>query len=301
MLKTAQKIPPVIKWSGSKRNVAYKIGKFIPSAKRYFEPFVGGGALLPFRKIQNGIAGDIIPELIALWNAIKLNPEKTANEYKKRWEKLRENGCTVYYDIRDNFNATRNEYDFLFLTRTCVNGLIRYNDKGEFNNSFHLTRPGIHPDRLSNIIKEWRFIIKDIDFYTCDYREVIEMAREDDFFFLDPPYGGTKGRYTKEKFDTHDFYVNLDKLNTAGAKWILTFDGSAGSRTYSYEVPGEIYTHKETIITGLSPFTKMMNTGIDVVEESVYFNFNPDISLTTKSRKQINNESTLFNGLDVQN
>jgi DNA adenine methylase len=300
MLKTAKKVQPVIKWSGSKRNAASEIGRFIPSAKRYFEPFVGGGALLPFRKIQNGAAGDIIPELIALWNAVKANPEKTASEYKKRWEKLQKNGYTVYYDIRDSFNATRNEYDFLFLTRTCVNGLIRYNDKGEFNNSFHLTRPGIHPARLSSIINEWHFIIKNIDFYNCDYRELIETARKDDFFFLDPPYGGTKGRYTKEKFDTHEFYMQLDKLNTAGAKWILTFDGSAGSRTYSYEVPEEIYTHKETIITGLSPFTKMMNARIDVVEESVYFNFNHGIPLTIKSRKQINNEPALFSGFDVQ-
>jgi DNA adenine methylase len=84
MLKTIKKFPPVIKWSGSKRNVAPEISKFIPSAKRYFEPFVGGGAVLPFRRIQNGVAGDIIPELIALWNAIKSKPEKTANEYKKR-------------------------------------------------------------------------------------------------------------------------------------------------------------------------------------------------------------------------
>jgi DNA adenine methylase len=43
------------------------LSKYIPESKRYFEPFLGGGALLPFRKIQTGIAGDIIPELIALW------------------------------------------------------------------------------------------------------------------------------------------------------------------------------------------------------------------------------------------
>jgi DNA adenine methylase len=212
---------------------------------------------------------------------------------------LQKNGYTVYYEIRNSFNATKNEYDFLFLTRTCVNGLIRYNDKGEFNNSFHITRPGINPGALSNIINQWRFIIKDINFYNCDYRDIIEMAGKDDFFFLDPPYGGTKGRYTKEKFDTHEFYMQLDKLNSTGTKWILTFDGNAGSRTYSYEVPREIYIHKETITTGLSPFTRMMNTGIDVVEESVYFNFNPEIPLTTKIRKHINNEPTLFSGFDM--
>ena len=279
MLNDTKKIPPVIKWSGSKRNVACQIGNYIPLAKRYFEPFLGGGALLPFRKIQDGKASDIIPELISLWNAVKTNPETTANEYRKRWNRLQKEGYKVYYDIRDSFNATRNEHDFLFLTRTCVNGLIRYNDKGDFNNSFHLTRPGINPDTLSQIIRQWHFMIKDIDFLNCDYRELIEDVTRDDFLFLDPPYGGTKGRYTKERFDVLDFYMQLDKLNIIGAKWILTFDGNAGNRTYSYDLPKEIYTYKQTMTTGLSPFTKMMNTTIDVVEESVYFNFDPGIKL----------------------
>ena len=57
-------IPPVIKWSGSKRNVARTLSEYFPKMNRYLEPFVGGGALLPFRKNSNGIAGDIIPELI---------------------------------------------------------------------------------------------------------------------------------------------------------------------------------------------------------------------------------------------
>ena len=279
MLNDTKKIPPVIKWSGSKRNVACQIGNYIPLAKRYFEPFLGGGALLPFRKIQDGKASDIIPELISLWNAVKTNPETTANEYRKRWNRLQKEGYKVYYDIRDSFNATRNEHDFLFLTRTCVNGLIRYNDKGDFNNSFHLTRPCINPDTLSQIIRQWHFMIKDIDFLNCDYRELIEDVTRDDFLFLDPPYGGTKGRYTKERFDVLDFYMQLDKLNIIGAKWILTFDGNAGNRTYSYDLPKEIYTYKQTMTTGLSPFTKMMNTTIDVVEESVYFNFDPGIKL----------------------
>nr|AGS51564.1 DNA adenine methylase [uncultured bacterium contig00004] len=133
MLVSQKSFPPVIKWSGSKRSIANDLSNLFPSCKRYFEPFLGGGALLPFRKIQYGYASDIIPELITLWDAIKTKPQKVSAEYKKRWERLQKEGYEVFYEIRDNFNASRNEHDFLFLTRTCVNGLIRYNSKGEFN------------------------------------------------------------------------------------------------------------------------------------------------------------------------
>jgi len=299
MLVASKRFPPVIKWSGSKRSVANNLSKYIPRSKRYFEPFLGGGALLPFRKIQAGYASDVIPELIALWNAIKTNPEKVSAEYRKRWEKLQKNGYEVFYLIRDNFNATRNEYDFLFLTRTCVNGLIRYNNQGEFNNSFHITRPGINPKSLNDIILQWHFVIKDIEFYNCDYRELTAIAKKDDFIFFDPPYGGTKGRYTKEKFDLNNFFDELVKLNNKGVKWILTFDGKAGNRNYMYELPKSLYCHKVIIQTGHSPFSKLMNTSIDSVNESVYLNFTPPVEIFAELTNNISKESTLFPAINM--
>ena len=67
-------VKPVIKWSGSKRAVAPELSAHITPAKRYFEPFIGGGSLLPFRRIETAIAGDIIPELINLWHLIQNEP-----------------------------------------------------------------------------------------------------------------------------------------------------------------------------------------------------------------------------------
>src|SRR3989344_3135634 len=148
-------IPPVIKWTGSKRPIAYKLAKLFPKSDRFFDPFVGGGAILPFFQGKPAIVGDVIPELIALWTLIKEKPDLVASEYAKRWNRLQTEGYKVYYEFRDNFNATKDPLDFLFLSRTCVNGLIRYNKEGKFNNSLHHTRPGIHPKTLQEIIKNW--------------------------------------------------------------------------------------------------------------------------------------------------
>lgn len=267
--------PAVIKWSGSKRPVARQLADFFSYGETYFEPFVGGGSMIPFSLSEKGMASDIIPELIDLWNEIKNNPELVANEYEIRWKLLQEQGPQVYYDVRDSFNKSKNCYDFLFLTRTCVNGLIRYNSEGEFNNSFHLSRPGINPNTLRKVLLQWSESIQKFTFRTCDYRELLESVKEGDFVFLDPPYGGSKDRYTRTLFDLDAFYSELERLNRKGVKWMLTFDGMAGDREYSFAPPAEIFRHKFSINTGNSAFTKVMNSQKDVIQESVYLNYEP--------------------------
>lgn len=294
MIRPKNIVEPVVKWSGSKRYVAPELSRHIVKQKRYIEPFIGGGAMLPFRQISKAVASDIIPELINLWKQIKSNPEMVAEEYRQRWERLQTEGHNVFYEVRDNFNSTKNEFDFLFLTRTCVNGLIRYNTNGEFNNSMHKNRPGIKPNTLKEIILKWSYFVRDVEFLNCDYRQTLADADNNDFVFLDPPYGGTKDRYTKTEFNLVDFYSELERLNSVGAKWILTFDGTAGNREYDYQLPKELYKHKTEIKTGNSPFTKSMKTSIDAVYESVYFNFETAVELRNNCCKNTVQELAFF-------
>ena len=266
-------LQPVIKWSGSKRTVASQLGEFFLPAQNYYEPFVGGGAMMPFAKAEKGKASDIIPELIALWNEIKNNPEVVANEYEIRWNRLQNGSFQVFYEVRDIFNSTKNPLDFLFLTRTCLNGMIRYNNAGEFNNSLHLTRPGIDPKRLAAIINQWHKVVNKFSFLNVDYRECLEDVKKGDFVFLDPPYGGTKSRYTQTTFSLEEFYQTLDLLNSKGVNWMLTFDGSSGKRNYSYAPPEELYKSTFKIKTGKSAFRKVIDKVQEDIFESVYLNY----------------------------
>lgn len=266
-------LQPVIKWSGSKRTVASQLGEFFLPANTYYEPFVGGGAMMPFAKANKGKAGDIIPELIALWNEIKVNPELVATEYEYRWNRLQTEGYQVFYEVRDMFNKTKDPFAFLFLTRTCLNGMIRYNSAGEFNNSLHLTRPGIAPERLAAIINQWHQFIRKFEFLNVDYRACLADVKKGDFVFLDPPYGGTKSRYTQTPFSLDEFYQTLDMLNAKGVNWMLTFDGSSGERNYSYAPPEELYKSTFKVKTGKSAFRKVIDKVQEDVFESVYLNY----------------------------
>lgn len=268
-------IDPVIKWSGSKRSVASVLGTLFPPAKRHIEPFIGSGATLPFRTAKAALAGDVIPELIDLWRLIRDNPNTVTKEYESRWLRLQKEGHTAYYAIRESFNTNRCPFDLLFLTRTCVNGLVRFNSYGEFNNSLHHTRPGIAPARFSRIIHQWSQVVQGVEFIVADYLETLSVVDTDDFVFLDPPYGGTKGRYIPKEFSLQLFWNELDRLNSLDVKWILTFDGKAGKRTYTVDIPKTLFKVHLDLPTGNSPFTKLMKTGVDAVVESVYLNFDP--------------------------
>lgn len=266
---------PVIKWSGSKRSIAQVLARLFPRTERFFDPFVGGGAILPYVEAPETTAGDIIPELIALWQLIQQHPEDVAVGYSERWRRRQTEGHTAYYDIRDSFNATRNPVDLLFLSRTCVNGLIRFNASREFNNSLHHTRPGIAPARLRLVIERWSRRIQSVTFRVADYRETLSDAKRGDLAFLDPPYACNRGRYRPDQFDLKAFFEELERLNRIDARWVLTFDGHAGSRIYEGGIPSGLYRHHLAVPTGNSPFTRLMGTAIDLVTESVYLNFDP--------------------------
>ena len=268
-------IKPVIKWTGSKRSQAPEILKNIPDKYNvYYEPFVGGGSILYALFPEKAICGDICEPLIALWNAIKDNPVMLAKAYRQRWTRLQEEGYTAYYAIRDDFNRTGSPEDLMFLSRTCVNGLIRFNANGEFNNSLHHTRPGIHPDSLDKIIMDWSNHIKGAMFYAEDYQKTTALAKEGDFVYLDPPYFHTIGRYYgTSSIDFEEFLDFLDGLNQRGIKFMLSFDGKRGDTDYTVELPEELYKRHIFVASGNSSFKKVMDKESQQVYESLYMNY----------------------------
>jgi DNA adenine methylase len=268
-------LDPVIKWSGSKRTQAHIIVPLVPPSGVYYEPFVGGGSILGNVGPRRSFASDVIPELIDLWNAIKTEPEFLKAQYASMWEDLQTNGHEAYYRVREIFNTSRTPEHFLFLTRTCVNGLIRFNSEGNFNNSLHHSRPGIHPSKLGVIIDLWSERISNTSFHCAEFTEIISTAKKNDIVYLDPPYMNNRGRYRREVFDFDTLWAELESLNKKSVKWILSIDGSSGSKDYSngLSAPRQLSRSEIRVAVGHSPFPRLQNSRQDQVFESIFTNF----------------------------
>lgn len=270
---------PVIKWSGSKRSQAEEILKYFPrEIDVYYEPFIGGGSIMKgllnnkrcirFNRI---VCSDLNQDLINLWNAIKNEPQNVSKWYEILWTELnkdddKERKKKYFNEIRERYNKEHNSLDFMFINRTCYNGLIRYNSKGEFNTSFHINRDGIRPDKLEKIIQEWSGELNDnnVEFKCCSFVNI--NPNENDFCYFDPPYENSDTSMYFGKFDNKKLFEWLKGLK---CKWIMSYDGKSGNIDNTYAVPKELYNEHLYIKSGNSSFKRMKDNN-SIVYESLY-------------------------------
>ena len=265
-------VPSLLKWTGSKRGQARRIADLVPTHDRYVEPFLGGGALLYRLARPGSIAGDLYRPLVDLWRLVQTTPHALADDYRTQWGRLQTSKPDYFYEARTRFNASPNPLDLNFLMRTCVNGIVRFNEDGAFNNSFHLSRPGMHPDRFSSIVEQWNRRIQGVSFRHGDYAETLSDVRQGDVVYVDPPYAGSRHRYVAD-LDVERFLAELERLNVRGVKWLLSFDGSRGGEELGGEIPKGLYVRRVRLAAGHSPVAKVLNGPLQAVEESLYLNF----------------------------
>lgn len=270
---------PIIKWSGSKRSQAEEIVNHFPKKiETYYEPFCGGASILykllttKDIKVKKFICSDNNQDLINLWNYIKNDKDSLKIEYRNLWIELNSYESQqlkkyFYENIRQDFNANREPWKFMFLNRTCFNGLIRYNSKGEFNTSFHLNRNGIDPDKLDKIIDEWSELINtnDVTFKCCSYENIIPT--KGDFLYLDPPYAKTNGMYQGD-FNNEKLFNYLSNIESGYA---LSYDGLSGKDINTFPVPKHLYNNHILIKSGNSSFKRIKESDKNaMVYESLY-------------------------------
>ena len=134
-------ITPILKWAGGKRQLIPEIGKYVPKTfSSYYEPFVGGGALLFHLLPQNAYVNDLNTELINLYMVIRDSVEFLIEDLRKH-----KNTAEYFYKIRsidrdvntyNNLSNVQKASRILYLNKVCYNGLYRVNKKGQFNTPF---------------------------------------------------------------------------------------------------------------------------------------------------------------------
>lgn len=272
------KFQPVIKWSGSKRSQSEEIIKYFPKEiDTYYEPFCGGCSVL-FQllhsdiKVKNYVCSDKNKGLIDLWNLIKVNPKLVSDSYSIMWNELniddnKERKKQYFYMVRERYNNKHNPTDFMFIMRTTTNGMPRYNNNGDFNNSFHVTRNGILPNKLEKIIYQWSEVLNknNVKFINQEYNNI--LPKENDFIYLDPPYANTKGMY----YGTIDYNILWNWLKQQSCKYILSFDGKTNNEDMTQNIPTNIYSKHIYLNSGNSSFRRVVGKSKNtIVKESLY-------------------------------
>ena len=198
-MSSAALVPP-LKCQGIKTKLVKTIQKVANarSYSRWVEPFCGSCVVALNVQPKKALLCDTNIHIIRLYQAIQ-NGEITAASAKvfltEEGEKLKSQGEPYYYVVRERFNQSPMPLDFLFLNRSCFNGVIRFNRKGKFNVPYchKPTRfAQAYVTKIANQIAQIAQVLRAVDwtFQACDFRETLEQAEAGDFVYADPPYAG---------------------------------------------------------------------------------------------------------------
>lgn len=228
-------LSPFLKWAGGKRQLLDKIIDRMPkSFNNYYEPFIGGGALLFELQPAKAVINDINASLINAYITIAEKPFEFISAVIELDSQIPEDGKTYYYSLRERYNnkLVKTEYDtelaalFVFLNKHCFNGLYRVNAKGLFNVPYNNSkRESINIESIIAISE----YLKNIKIMQGDFEKACNDAQRGDFVFFDSPYAPLNPTsfesYTKEGFDieSHKRLANLfKKLTDKGCYCMLT-------------------------------------------------------------------------------
>lgn len=225
---------PFLKWAGGKRQLLPALKKYIPdSFSNYVEPFVGGGAMFFHLEPERSFLSDSNDELINTYKMVRDHVEEIIEGLSHHHA---ESGH--YYSMRSLDVSEMNSIDravrFIYLNRTCYNGLYRVNKNGAFNVPFggrKISIPLINPDTLRSASRA----LQGVNIEYRDYQSAInEFAIPGSFVFLDPPYHPVSEfsdfkRYTKEQFSPDDqvcLYNTFCKIIDLGCDVVMTNSNS---------------------------------------------------------------------------
>ncbi|MEZ4288197.1 MAG: DNA adenine methylase [Polyangiales bacterium] len=225
---------PFIKWVGGKGRILSQLRPLLPKGvefMRHVEPFIGGGAMFFHRAPRRALLCDINSELINTYQCVRDDVDRVVRVLQKFATEHDEN---TYYQVRDRYNQNRRLAPstraamFIYLNKTCFNGLHRVNKKGEFNVPMgRYKNPAIADE---NALRSASVALKSAEICCSGFEQLIETAKSGDFVYFDPPYApvsdtanftsyAADGFGADQQKDLRDVYRELD---ARGCKLMLS-------------------------------------------------------------------------------
>jgi len=265
----------LLKWVGNKQKFAVEITRSFPTdIKNYYEPFLGSGAILATVAPKSGLGSDTFKPLIQIWKKLSTRPNELIEWYAERRNRIGvETKEEVYKSVLASYNANPNGADFLFLTRSCYGGIVRFRKA----DGYMSTPCGVHTpipvESFSARAKEWNKRLKNVRFEHLDYKEAFSQAKSGDLIYCDPPYSHSQGiLYGAQSFKLEDLLVEIEKAKSRGVRVALSIDGNKKSGNYicALPIPDGLFESESFVNCGRSMLRRFQLEGQTLENEVVY-------------------------------
>lgn len=267
--KFATYTPPksqLLKWVGNKQRFASEIARYFPTDfKKFYEPFLGSGAVMATVAPNIGVGSDVFLPLIEIWQKLKSDPEGLVDWYSENRNKIiGDNKVEVYESVKASFNVNHNGKDFLFLTRSCYGGIVRFRKSDGFMSTPCGPHTPISVQSFAKRVKNWHGRMKNVNFIHADYKEVFALAKEGDLIYCDPPYSHSQGiLYGAQSFSLEDLFEEITIAKNKGVRVALSIDGSKKSGNYICDlpIPENVFEEEIFVSVGRSMLRRLQMEG----------------------------------------
>lgn len=263
-------VPPfktqLLKWVGNKQRFAHEIASYFPAEiDTYYEPFLGSGAVLATLAPERAVGSDVFPPLVGIWQTLRDDPQQLIAWYGERRELCEVLGKKEAYEqIKASYNANPNPADFLFITRSCYGGVVRFRQKDGYISTPCGAHTPISVESFAARVTAWRTRMAGAIFVCSDFADVMRQAGEGDVIYCDPPYTHTQAiLYGAQSFSLERLFREIEEAKARGAKVVLSIDGSklSGDKVLDIPIPPGLFRRELMVNVGRSMLKRFQMEG----------------------------------------
>lgn len=276
-LKTNYTVPfkeQLLKWVGNKQRFAHEIVSSFPKKyNTYYEPFLGSGAVLATLQPKKAYASDVFKPLMEIWTTLKENPEQLKEWYRERWayangDKKKEG----YEKVKASYNQNPNGADFLFLSRSCYGGVVRFRKSDGYMSTPCGPHEPMEPDTFSKRVDTWHKRVMNTEFRHMDYKDAMREAKEGDLIYCDPPYRHSQSiLYGGQAFKLEELLKEIQSCKDRGVYVVLSIDGTkkSGNEVCELPIPERLFEEEIFVNVGRSMLRRFQMEGKTLHNEVV--------------------------------
>lgn len=264
----------LLKWVGNKQRFAHEIVSYFPAKfERYFEPFLGSGAVLATLSPEKGFGSDCFEPLVEIWRSLANDPDALKQWYADRWTTVVGGDKVAEYErIKASYNAEPNGADLLFLCRSCYGGVVRFRQADGYMSTPCGPHKPITSESFSGRVDAWHERTAGAEFLLMDFEEAFDAAKAGDLIYCDPPYGNSQAiLYGAQSFSLERLFKAIEHCKDRGVRVALSIDGTkrSGGLICDVPVPEGLFEREVSVNCGRSMLKRFQMGGKTLEGETV--------------------------------